>query len=234
MRALSGWIARRLTRPVADYNPFAPMDPEAERACLRTGDVLLVEGDQRVSMVIKYVTQSTWSHAALFVGEAGGEAGELVEADIRRGVIVVPLEKYRDLNVRICRPVGLNDADCARVVAFVMARVGQAYDLRNVTDLARYLFPVGPQRWRRLATLGSGEASRAICSTLLAEAFQSVRFPILPERLVVRGDERFRIRHHSLFTPRDFDLSPFFRVVKPTLERGFDYQGVRWEGDGRP
>jgi len=205
------------------------MEPEAERACLRPGDVLLVEGDQRVSVVIKYITQSTWSHAALFVGEAGGEAGELVEADIRRGVIVVPLEKYRDFNVRICRPVGLTDEDCARVAAFVTARVGQEYDLRNVTDLARYLFPVGPRRWRGLATLGSGEASRAICSTLIAEAFQSVRYPVLPERLVARGGERFRLRHHSLFTPRDFDLSPFFQVVKPTLERGFDYRQMAWE-----
>ncbi|MCP9231169.1 MULTISPECIES: hypothetical protein [unclassified Mesorhizobium] len=30
--------------------------------------------------------------------------------------------------------------------------------------------------------------------------------------------------HHSLYTPRDFDLSPYFRIVKPTLEYGFDYR----------
>lgn len=36
--------------------------------------------------------------------------------------------------------------------------------------------------------------------------------------------EILHIRHHSLFTPRDFDLSPYFRVVKPTLEYGFDYK----------
>jgi len=48
-------------------------------------------------------------------------------------------------------------------------------------------------------------------------------------RPVARGGEQFRLRHHSLFTPRDFDLSPFFRIVKPTLARGFDYKGVAWE-----
>jgi hypothetical protein len=157
-----------------------------------------------------------------------------VEADLCCGVRVVPLERYRDFNVRICRPKGLTDADCAKVVAFVMARVRQGYDLRNVTDLARYLFPVGPRRWRGLATLGSGEVSRVICSTLIAEAFQSVRYPILPERLTVRDGERFRIRHHSLFTPRDFDLSPYFEVVKPTLVRGFDYRQVVWEAQDSP
>ena len=32
----------------------------------------------------------------------------------------------------------------------------------------------------------------------------------------------------SLFAPRDFDLSPYFQVVKPTLEMGFDHRRLRW------
>jgi len=40
--------------------------------------------------------------------------------------------------------------------------------------------------------------------------------------------QNYYIRHHSLFAPRDFDLSPYFAVVKPTLERGFDYKSIRW------
>jgi hypothetical protein len=39
------------------------------------------------------------------------------------------------------------------------------------------------------------------------------------------------IRHHSLYTPRDFDLSPYFRIVKPTLEYGFDYKLLTWQTD---
>ena len=45
-------------------------------------------------------------------------------------------------------------------------------------------------------------------------------------------EEILHIRHHSLFTPRDFDLSPYFRVVKPTLEYGFDYKRLKWESPG--
>ena len=41
--------------------------------------------------------------------------------------------------------------------------------------------------------------------------------------------EILHIRHHSLYTPRDFDLSPFFRIVKPTLEYGFDYRQMVWD-----
>ena len=43
-----------------------------------------------------------------------------------------------------------------------------------------------------------------------------------------RRQEIYYIRHHSLFSPRDFDLSPYFAVVKPTIERGFDYRGINW------
>ena len=41
--------------------------------------------------------------------------------------------------------------------------------------------------------------------------------------------EILHIRHHSLYTPRDFDLSPYFRIVKPTLEYGFDYRILMWD-----
>jgi hypothetical protein len=40
--------------------------------------------------------------------------------------------------------------------------------------------------------------------------------------------EILEIRHSSLFAPRDFDISPYFAVVKPTIARGFDYKAVAW------
>ncbi|MGA7657496.1 MAG: lipo-like protein, partial [Methylocella sp.] len=33
---------------------------------------------------------------------------------------------------------------------------------------------------------------------------------------------------HSLYVPRDFDVSPYFAVVKPSLDAGFDYRAVTW------
>jgi hypothetical protein len=93
-------------------------------------------------------------------------------------------------------------------------------------------------RWRRrMIAFGSGDPTRAICSTLVAQAFQSVHYPILPEVKYVHDGtpgcndcyhEVVHIRHHSLFTPRDFDISPFFEVVKPTIARDFDYHKIAW------
>ncbi len=233
-------IARHLDRPVSGYEPFTPSDPDALRSSLAPGDVLLVEGNNRISGVIKYLTQSTWSHAALFVGPIAGcatDVGEphvLVEANVGEGVVSAPLSKYERFHTRICRPVGLTQADCAAVCDYALARIGYAYDLKNIVDLMRYLLPLPvPQHWRRrLIALGSGDPTRLICSALIADAFRTVRYPILPK--VTRIGSRWarqqimEIRHSSLYCPRDFDISPYFNVVKPTIARGFDYKALRW------
>lgn len=246
MSGLGDRLARLLSRPDPRYQPLATSDPRALAAVIEHGDVLLVEGNTRFSTAIKYLSQSTWSHAALYVGdavdqEAGGAARQwLVEADVVEGVIAVPLEKYAGMHTRICRPLGLADEDRRKVVGYVTARLGHRYDLKNILDLVRYLLPQPPVpvRWRRrLLALGSGDPTRAICSTLIAQAFQSVRYPILPEvtrRPAPREDcndcydEILHIRHHSLFVPRDFDISPYFAIVKPALARGFDYRRITW------
>ena len=187
--------------------------------------------------MIKYLTQSTWSHSALYVGDAlgapppGEEPKVFIEADLREGVRAVPLSGYAGLHTRICRPVGLSPEDVRKLVEFAVSRIGNSYDLKNVFDLARYLLPTPPvpSRWRRrMLRLGSGDPTRAICSTLIAQAYESVRYPILPlyvpQRLGKHAkdahEELLRIRHHSLFAPRDFDISPYFAVVNPTLVHG--------------
>lgn len=235
--AMGRALARYLQTPTGRYRSYA-VTPPLLRACLRPADILLVEGDTRISAAIKYLTTSTWSHAAFYVGDPDG--CDLIEADLERGVRYVSLEHYAHLNTRVCRPVGIDGTDLDRVVAYMRASIGRSYDLRNVIDLARYLLPEPPvpRRWRRrMIALGSGDPTRAICSTLIAQAFQIVRYPILPEIKVDPDDpvrrEILHIRDHSLFAPRDFDLSPYFANVKPTIERGFDYQALHWY-DGGP
>ncbi len=275
-RALAGWFLRRLTRPRQRYPHFADNDPRQLKASIRTGDVLLVDGDQRVSQAIKYLTMSTWSHSALYIGDAllfrdaavrseaqrrfGREARHLVvEALVEKGVVVSPLIKYVDFNIRICRPVGLEPGDLRTVLDHVIARIGYRYDRRNFWDLARYLLPFSmiPSQLREDALhFGSGRDTETICSSLLAEAFGAVRFPILPltarrkprtaferlrQQVLGRPTRRarsglLRARHPTLCVPRDFDLSPYFDIVKFDLREGaaFDYRRLKWEKDAGP
>jgi hypothetical protein len=239
-------LARFLAAPRARYSPVSTSPAPLLAATLRKGDVLLVEGSSRFATAIKYLTQSTWSHAALYVGDALGPAvpGEeprvLVDVDVVEGVRMIPLSAFAGMHTRICRPVGLRADEVQALVQFMVSRRGTTYDLKNIVDLARYLVrtpPVPSTMKRRFLALGSGEPTKAICSSLLAEAFASIRYPILPEVEFVddlsAGAQRARreilhIRHHSLYVPRDFDVSPFFQIVKPRIEQGLDFRTLEW------
>lgn len=239
-------LAQYLSAPRKAKAEPATSAPDVLQACLKEGDVLLIAGNSRFSTAIKYLTQSSWSHATLYIGEqldpasTGTAARVLVEADINDGIRVLPLSEYYGNHTRICRPVGLSDDKINQLCQFALERVGQRYDLKNIIDLARYLIPIPfvPTHWRRrLLALGSGDPTRAICSSLIAQAFQSVKYPILPEISQEQSTdpncircyrETLHIRHHSLFTPRDFDVSPYFQIIKPTIEKGFDPSSLIW------
>ena len=227
------WIGQRLVRFLScprqgvGLGPTSP--PAMQAAVIQRGDILLVEGTSRISEAIKHLTQSTWSHAALYIGD-----GQLIEADVETGVRYLPLSEYDDSHTRICRPVGLVNSEVSALIDFMVARVGHQYDMRHIMDLARYLVPTPPvpERWRRrLLVLGSGAPTRAICSSLIASAFHSVRYPILPDHEIAgetgEGEVLVR-RHYSLFTPRDFDVSPYFDIVKPRLNSEFDPHRLVW------
>ncbi len=277
--ALRAWLIDRLldwlTEPIPAYEQRVWNDPHALRRAISQGDVLLIEGDNRISVVIKYLTQSSWSHAALYIGdellrrggaiaeraraEFGNDAEHLLVEALPRGVIASPLSKYIDHNIRIARPHRLRREHLKLILDDALAAIGWRYDLRNVLDLLRYLLPVRvvPHRFRRDALhFGSGETTEVICSSLLGRLFERVRFPVLPRvefpdgaepdgrrggllsRVLGHDSQRFtglfRMRHPTLLTPRDFDLSPYFEIVKFNViaDGSFDYRRIRWaEGD---
>ena len=94
MNILTNWIGRYLDAPLKNYEAVATSSPEVLASILQPGDVLLVEGDRRISVAIKYLTQSTWSHAAIYVGNVNNETGDdpcvLIEAELKEGVVISP------------------------------------------------------------------------------------------------------------------------------------------------
>jgi Permuted papain-like amidase enzyme, YaeF/YiiX, C92 family len=268
-----------LTKPIARYTLAAPNDIDQLQRGMRKGDVLLVEGNERISECIKYLTQSSWSHSAVYVADEalkhypemkaqllekfGDDANHmLVEALVESGVVLTPLSKYRYFNIRICRPHRLTPADQREVVDFALNHVGLRYDLKNIFDLARYFLPVTivPARLRRQALhFGSSNPTQVICSSLIAECFQRVRYPIIPRyepfppdlqhpiKAAARFFGRFsrngrplpgllKMVSPTLITPRDFDLSPYFEIIKFDVAGGskFDYRKLQWAEEPKP
>ncbi len=221
-----GLLIAYLEQPSSNVFTSSTHTFEQLRNTLIAGDVILVEGKQRFSAAVKYLTQSNWSHAVLYIGE-----GKVIEADLKFGVVKADVLKFENFHTRICRPVGLSDSDLNIIIDFIQEQQGLSYDIQNIFDLARYLIPVHlvPSRFKRqLLEFGSRDPTKVICSSIIAQAFQKVFYPILPLQQDIGGEIKYSFRHHSFFTPSDFDRSPYFEVIKPTLVSGFNYKNVAW------
>jgi len=228
---VTGWLMKERPPPVSPLCDFNRLVTE-----LRLADIILVEGRSRVADVIKIVTQSAWTHSAIYIGcldnihhpklkswvekqyKGDGQTPLIVEALLGEGTIVSPIERYRKDHLRICRAAGLSKEDAQQVIRHVCRSIGNEYDIRHLLDLARFFFPwfILPRRWRSsLFQHNVGKATKTVCSCLMAEAFTRINYPILP--FIDRSDDgtiRFYKRNPRLFTPSDFDYSPYFNIVK--------------------
>lgn len=224
---------------------------------VRIGDVLLIQGRSRISRVISLLTRSIWTHSVLYIGEiqhiqdpelkgilkslfSGPENVKLIiESLLDKGVTIAPLSEYRLDHIRICRPSGLPEAHAEQLIRAATQFIGEKYNTQQIFDLAKLLLPwhIFPSSWRtRLFYHRPGDASRLICSTLIVEAFHAIKYPILPivHKHGVKGFEFVR-RNPRLFTPCDFDYSPFFDIIKyPIIEFSDDipYTQLKWNEEG--
>lgn len=203
---------------------------------VRPADVILVEGKARVSEVIKMVTLSPWTHAAIAIGSLDsirdpamrktisehyqGDPSEplVVESLLGHGTVLNPLSRYRGQHLRVCRAIKLSRKDRKKVTSFALEHLGLDYDVRQLLDLARLMFPYGilPRKWRStLFGHNAGKPTQIVCSSMIARCFQHIQYPILP--IIKTGEDdqvRFYKRNFRLFVPADFDYSPFFNVIK--------------------
>ena len=221
---------------------------------LRPADVILFEGRTRVGEVIKIITLSPWTHAALYIGRMNeisdpdalalikqhydGDPGAplVIESLLGYGTIINPLTDYVDDNLRVCRPEGLSFEDQNKVVCFATEHLGLNYDVRQLLDLARFMFPYAilPRRWRSsLFQHNAGRPTNIVCSSMIARCFQSVNYPMLPTIKTDRNDRlKFHKRNFRLFVPSDFDYSPYFNILKfpawpISLKEG--YRDLPWD-----
>ena len=255
--ALGTWLVKKLSNYLLkDVSPSRSYlcDFSRVRHEVRMADVLLIEGRNRISHIVQRITQSPWSHAALYIGHIHniedpalrefvqqnyqGSLSEplLVEAMIGEGTIIVPMSKYKHEHVRVCRPTGLSHIDAQKIIEYAVHSIGRTYNLRHFIDLGRFLLSskLIPRAWHSsLFKNSKGKAKQDICSVMIAKAFMSVKFPILP--LIRKNDandvELIR-RNPKLYAPSDFDYSPYFDIIKSPMMpvTGFSaYRNLPWQ-----
>lgn len=228
---LTNWLNKESEPPRFPMEDFEQLSFEV-RPC----DILLFKGRSRVSDAIKTITQSPWSHAAIYIGrlhdiedpklrdivtlhyDGANDKQLVIEGLLGHGTVVNELSLYKDDHIRLCRPSKLSRVDAQQVIAFIIGHLGDDYDLRQLLDLGRFLLPWGifPRRWRSsLFNRKIGDSTRAVCSSIIAESFHRVRYPVLP---IFDADDEQNVRlvkrNPRLFTPADFDISPYFDIIK--------------------
>lgn len=234
--ALTDWL---VNEPPLPEDEIMPYDFSRLKHEIRPGDVVLVEGRSRVSSVIRSFTQSPWTHACLYIGrpvdfedeeiqriihentDAPDNSHLLIEGVMDKGMIITPLSTYRNHHIRICRPIGITPSDMLHVLNYAVRAVGKPYNVRHLLDLTRFVLPwtILPRRWgSSLFRTSTGEPDSGICSTLIAEAFSTVQFPILPF-IKPHHQSVYEVfqRNPHLYTPKDFDYSPYFEIIKYPL-----------------
>ena len=255
LQILTRWISRWLLAPQDDPFYFGS-NWHAIRYELRPGDLILVEGRTRVARIIQRLTLSSWSHVMLYVGRIHdiedpqirsqvqqfghflAEDSLILESEMGRGTVIQKLNAYEGYHLRILRPKNIQYSDVQTLVNYCVARLGQPYNLRQIVDLMRFLLPwkILPRRWGSSLFRNNANAPTTVCSTLLAEAFAQINFPILPlvKTCDATGQSRLFQRNPKFVFPSTFDKSPYFEVIKTahvdqSPARG-DYHLLPWQG----
>jgi hypothetical protein len=232
-------------------------DYEQVKRQLKPADVILIEGTSRVDATMRQVTGCQWTHAMLFIGKPM----DIPDADVRTSIItwagetpdvplilhstldkgphLLPLAAIERFNLRVVRPRSLGARDGQQVVRYAVSRLGPRPRFMQWLDLMRFMLPwsLVPARWRNaLFRYHPGRHARAGTSSLIADAFSFIQYPILPLVKISndKGTQLFR-RNLRICLPSDIEQSPYFDIVKiPHLDFSHYKPSdlLPWKGSG--
>lgn len=250
--ALTAWLTRASEPKEAVLCDFDRIKQSA-----KPGDVLLIEGRSSVDGTIKKLTQSHWSHGALYIGrlididdmalrelvrshiDCDTDTPLIVHSVLGQGTIIEPLQELEREHIRLCRPKGLAKGDVQQVIRYMLSQVATDREEYHFMDIMRFFFPwsLVPQRWRMpLLRYNYGKHVELVSCSVIANAFGFVQFPIMPLVKTTRnGGTQLLRRKPRLCMPVDFDVSPYFEIVKYPFIDFANYTGhnlIPWKGSG--
>ena len=156
--------------------------PKIQYAALRehveAGDLLFYSGDDDISMLIREVTNSIWSHIGIIFKIENLDRLLLLESVETFGVRLIPLSRYikgveelednddkPEARLVVARHTQLTEAHLKPLINFGMNQITRPYDLEEIRRIMQ-----------RIRT-GEGKAVRDrayMCSELVYECFASV------------------------------------------------------------
>lgn len=225
------WLYTKKESPTAFWCDF-----NQARLLLKPADVLLIDGNTLADRKIKAITGSRWSQVCLYLGrlhdirnaslrafindhlDCQSDTQLIFKADLVKGMHITTLSELRQQTFRICRPHELTEDDTQNIVNYTINRASTTAKHAWWPAVRLLLVPwtLLPMHWRqRLFRALSGRRLRRAMGGTVGDAFSFIQFPILP---LVRGEDdkpnKLYRQYPSVFYPADFDLSPYFDVIK--------------------
>ena len=133
-------LAKFLTKEHNHNDPYYKISIDDTISILEPGDVVLVEGQSRLSGAIQFIASSNWAHAAIFIGKKDYFKHFLIEVKAVEGCKYTDINVYKQHNLRICRPIFLNQRKRKILLSHLIKKLGSKYDLKNIVDLMRFFF----------------------------------------------------------------------------------------------
>lgn len=223
---------------------------------LSPADIVLIDGTAPADNRIKAITGSNWSQVLLYLGRlhdikdptlratasdftpCQSNTQLLLKVDLVHGVHLITLSQLQESQLRICRPRGLNDDEKQTIIRYALSRLESHKKHAWWPAIRLLLVPWAllPRGWRKpVFKLLSGRRLRRSVGGTIGDAFSFIQFPILP---LVKQDSDGKTKlyrpYPMVFYPSDFDLSPYFDVIKYSFADQIDGKGLRllpWKGE---
>lgn len=206
------------------------------RHLLEPTDVVLIDANTLADRKIKAISGSRWSQAYLYIGRlhdirnsslraavnehlnCQSDTQLMLKVDLVKGIHITTISELRQQTFRICRPRGLSEEDKQSVINYAISRMSPQAKHAWWPAVRLMLVPwrLLSAKWRlRMFRYLSGRRLRRAVGGTVGDAFSFIQFPILP---LVKGEEestsKLYRQYPFIFFAADFDLSPYFDVVK--------------------
>lgn len=219
-------------------NLLYPRDYQSLCQHIQPADVLLIQWNSRMGEMIAHLSKSPWTHAVLYIGRivdikdpillqrirtyySGDEQEPLIiEGIIEKITQVTPLSQYQKQPIRICRAIQLTVAQQQHIINYAVSAIGYTITHRQIWNLIKLFcyWTILPHGLFNILFKSNRHLSPKIYASVIAEAFESARAPIMP--MVMRqgsGDIRLTGQDIRTIMPKDFDESPYFEIIKYPL-----------------
>lgn len=166
--------------------------------CLQRGDVILVSKRAPLSLIVRWATNSRWSHSALYLGN-----GEVVDAAFG-GVKVRPASTYLRHPHAILRADKFESYQVEDAVRKALSFRGEGYDYLGLVGIGYSLFLKKQENpW--------DAKSKRWCSELVADAYISAGLDL----------SDLNDRDTWLVSPQDLQDAERFRTVYESPAKSF-------------